>query len=333
MFVNSGIYSKPNSYLKVTDSSGNVILENGYDGTVAITEETASIMNKLLEAVPRTGGTAASITFDSNYDIEVAGKTGSAGDYFDRWFIGYTPYYLCGVWYGYEYPKHIDNISTNPCVKVWDTVMAQIHDTKVIANMQEGDKYLEFNMSNNLVQCTFCKDSGLLLSEACYHDGRGSRAETGWFVKGTEPTEYCETHIMVDYDYVEKAIACEWCPPQNIKQVALIKVDRQFPMNVAVVDAQYAYIELPYDVMPYGTKYRPYYFNLGNEEYYVGYTSGPVHYNRTCSAHFNKTEWQKKVAEIKAEMETTAPDTDITDVPADMRRRLADLFSLPKIDK
>lgn len=333
MFVNSGIYSNPNSYLKVTDSSGNVILENGYEGTVAISEETASIMNKLLEAVPRTGGTAASITFDSNYDIDVAGKTGSAGDYFDRWFIGYTPYYLCGVWYGYEYPKHIDNISTNPCVKVWDTIMGKVHDTKVIANMQEGDKYLEFNMSNNLVQCTFCKDSGLLMSEACSHDPRGSRAETGWFVKGTEPTEYCETHIMVDYDYVEGAIACEWCPPQNIKQVALIKVDRKFPINIAVVDAQYAYIELPFDVMPYSTVYRPYYFNLGGGEYYVGYTSGPVHYNRTCSAHFNRTEWQKKVAEIKESMETTSPDTEITDVPADMRRRLADLFSLPKNDK
>lgn len=331
MFVNSGIYSEPNSYLKVTDSSGNVLLENGYEGTVAISEETASIMNMLLESVPRTGGTAASIQFDSNYDIDVAGKTGSAGDYFDRWFIGYTPYYICGVWYGYEYPKHIDNISTNPCVKVWDAVMGKVHEDKVIANMQEGDKYLEFNVSGNLVQATFCKDSGLLMSEACSHDPRGNRAETGWFVKGTEPKEYCETHVMVDYDYVEKAIACEWCPPENIKQVALIKVDRKFPIQVAVVDAQYAYIELPFDVMPFSTKYRPYYYNLGNKEYYVGYTSGPVNYNRTCSAHFNKTEWQKKVAEIIAGMETTAPDTDVTDVPADMRRRYFDLFTLPKI--
>lgn len=332
MFVNSGIYSKPNSYLKVTDSSGKVILENGYEGTVAISEETASIMTMLLESVPRTGGTAASITFDSNYDIDIAGKTGSAGNYFDRWFIGYTPYYICGVWYGYEYPKPI-SASTNPCVKPWDAVMSKIHDTKVIANMQEGDKYREFNVSNNLVQCTFCKDSGLLLSEACSHDPRGSRAETGWFVKGTEPTEYCETHIMVDYDYVEKAIACEWCPPENITQVALVKVDRKFPINIAVVDAQYAYIELPYDVMPFSTVYRPYYYNLGGKEYYVGWTSGPINYNHTCLTHFNKIEWQKKVAEIKAGMETTAPEPDVTASPADMRRRLIDLFTLLKKDK
>ncbi len=326
MFVNNGIYSSPRTYLRVTDSSGNVVLDNGYEGKVAISEETASIMNMLLESVPRTGGTAASLTFDSTYDIDVAGKTGSAGDYFDRWYIGYTPYYVCGVWYGYEYPKHITNISTNPCVKVWDAVMGKVHEDKVIANMQEGDKYREFNVANNLVQCTFCKDSGLLLSDACSHDARGSRAETGWFVKGTEPTEYCTTHVMVDYDYVEGAIACEWCPPENIKQVAMIKVDRKFPIDIAVVDAQYVYMELPYDVMPYSTVYRPYYYNLGGKQYYVGYTSGPVHYNRTCSAHFNRTEWQKKVAEIKASLETTEVIPEVTTVPADTRRRFFDFF-------
>ena len=333
MFVNSGIYSEPNSYLRVTDASGNVLLENGYNGTVAISEETASIMTMLLEKVPRTGGTAAALEFDKNYEIDVAGKTGSAGDYYDRWFIGYTPYYICGVWYGYEYPKKITNISVNPCVKVWDAVMGKIHEDKVISQMQEGEKFREFNVSSNLVQCTFCKDSGLLMTDACKLDGRGSRAETGWFVKGTEPTGYCETHILVDYDNVEKAIACEWCPPENITQVAMIKVDRKFPIEVAVVDAQYAYIELPFDVMPFNTVYRPYYYNLGGKEYYVGYTSGPKHFNRTCSAHFNKIEWQKKVAEILASMETTTPETEPALPPADIRRYFRDLFTLPENKK
>ncbi len=330
IFINSGIYSEPNSYLKVTDSSGNTVLENGYNGTVAISEETASLMTMLLESVPRTGGTAASLTFDSTYDIDVAGKTGSAGDYYDRWFIGYTPYYLCGVWYGYEYPKSIDS-SSNPCVKVWDAVMGKIHEDKIISKMQEGDKYTEFNVSNNLIQCTYCKYSGMLMSEACSHDPRKDSAETGWFVKGTEPTEVCDKHIMVDYDYVTKAIACEWCPPENITQVALLKVDRKYPIEVRVYDAQYTYMELPFDVMPYSTKYRPYYYNLGGGEYYVGFTYGPVHYNRTCSEHFNKTEWQKKVAEILAGMETTSSEPEITAEPPEMRRKLLDLFNLPNL--
>ncbi len=328
MFVNSGIYSKPNSYLKVTDSSGNVILENGYEGTVAISEETASIMTMLMESVPRTGGTAASLEFDSKYDIDVAGKTGSAGDYYDRWFIGYTPYYICGVWYGYEYPRKIS--ISNPCVQVWDAIMGKVHDEQVIAKMQEGESYREFNVANSLVQCTYCRDSGLLVSEACGHDPRGDRTETGWFIKGTEPTEYCETHIMVDYDFVEEAIACEWCPPENIKQVALIKVDRHFPIDVAVYDAQYAYMEMPFDVMPYTYSiYRPYYYSLCKNGDYVGYTYGPVHYNRTCTKHFDRQAWRDKVNEIIANMETTAaPDT--TQAPPNLRKKLSDLFKLPK---
>ena len=210
-------------------------------------------------------------------------------------------------------------------VKVWDAVMSRVHDDKVIANMKEGDKYLEFNVSNNLVECTYCRDSGLLMSEACSHDPRGNRAETGWFVKGTEPTEYCQTHIMVDYDFVEKAIACEWCPPENIKQVALLDVERRFEKQVAVVDAQYVYMELPFDDLPYQTVYRPYFYNLGNGEYYCGYTYGPVHYNRTCSAHFDKNAWQDKVAGILAG-ETTAAETTLTTPPEDQRRRLDEIL-------
>ncbi len=330
MFINSGIYSEPHSYLKVTDANGNILLENGYEGEVAISEETASLMTMLLESVPRTGGTAASLTFDSTYDIDVAGKTGSAGDYYDRWFIGYTPYYICGVWYGYEYPKSIDS-SSNPCVKVWDAVMGKIHEDKVISQLGEGEKYREFNVSKNLIQCTYCKYSGMLMSDACSHDPRKDAKETGWFIKGTEPTEYCDKHIMVDYDSVTKAIACEWCPPENITQVALLKVDRKYPIEVRVYDAQYTYMELPFDVMPYSTKYRPFYYYLGDGEYYTGFTYGPVHYNRTCSEHFNKTEWQNKVAQILAGMETTAPEPEITAVPAEGRRRFLDLFNLPKI--
>ncbi|MGM9643152.1 MAG: transglycosylase domain-containing protein [Eubacteriales bacterium] len=329
IFVNSGIYSKPNSYLKVTDANGNVLLENGYEGTVAISEETASLMTMLLESVPRTGGTASALTFDSKYDIDVAGKTGSAGDYYDRWFIGFTPYYLCGVWYGYEYPKSI-SASSNPCLKVWDAVMGKIHEDQVIAKMQPGDKYLEFNVSNNLVQCTFCRDSGLLMSEVCSHDPRGDRSETGWFIKGTEPTEYCDTHIMVDYDYVEKSIACEWCPPENITQVALIKVDRKFPINVAVYDAQYGYMELPFDVMPYSTVYYPYYFNLGGKDYYVGYTYGYVQYNKTCLKHFDRQAWKDKVAEIIAGANTTAPLPETTVTPSGLSISPENLFTFTK---
>ena len=96
IFANYGVYNEPHSYLKVEDSAGNVILQNNYKGTVALSEATASIMTKLLQNVVAHSGY---IKLDSQ--IELAAKTGSAGDNYDRWFIGYSPYYICGVWYGY----------------------------------------------------------------------------------------------------------------------------------------------------------------------------------------------------------------------------------------
>jgi penicillin-binding protein 1A len=60
-------------------------------------------------------GTAKNITLDKK--INVAGKTGTSQDYFDRWFVGYTPYCIGGVWYGYEYPKPLNNDTKYICTK------------------------------------------------------------------------------------------------------------------------------------------------------------------------------------------------------------------------
>ena len=70
-------------------------------------------MNLILANVTREG-TAKALSFGKLTGIDVAGKTGTAGDSYDRWFIGYTPYYICGIWYGYEYPKTLTG--SNPCI-------------------------------------------------------------------------------------------------------------------------------------------------------------------------------------------------------------------------
>ena len=114
----------------------------------------------------------------------------------------------------------------------------------------------------------------------------------------------------------------------------MIKADRHYPIEIQVVDSQYVYMELPFDVMPFSTVYRPFYYNIcvteGDTKDYVGYTYGARHFNRTCTAHFDKIEWQKKVAEILATMETTSPEPELTTEPAETRRRFWNFFGLPK---
>ncbi len=294
IFVNDGIYNKPNSYLKVTDSYGETVLENNYSGTVAISQETATVMNKILHTVI-TEGTASSYTDFEKLGIDCAGKTGTSGDNYDRWFVGYTPYYICGVWYGHEYPKALSGLKTNPCVDLWEVVMKQAHKKYLYAAADGTAELKTFSESENLITCDYCKDSGKLVSAACAKDPRGNRVETGYFIKGTEPTETCDTHVLVDYDSVTGGVACEWCPDANIVKTALIKVDRVYPVQVYITDAQYTYVDLPYDVRPYnGGKYS-YYYNLCGKGHYFGRTKNSSPYNKACYKHFNETAWKENL--------------------------------------
>ena len=124
IFVNDGIYSKPRSFYKVTDVNGNIILENEYHGEVVISEDNAIIMTKMLQNV-LSNGTAKSITLQKKVDC--AGKTGTTQDNCDRWYIGYTPYYVGGIWYGYEYPKPLSASTNKICIETWDKIMTKLH--------------------------------------------------------------------------------------------------------------------------------------------------------------------------------------------------------------
>ena len=56
----------------------------------------------------------------------VAGKTGTSTANKDRWFCGYTPYYTCAVWTGYDTPEYM-SFYGNPATQIWQKVMASIH--------------------------------------------------------------------------------------------------------------------------------------------------------------------------------------------------------------
>ena len=80
VFGNKGLYYKPTFYTKVCDQYGEVILEKKVKPTVAIGEDTATIMNKLLQnVVYGAQGTGAQA---NNYikDMKFYAKTGTTND-------------------------------------------------------------------------------------------------------------------------------------------------------------------------------------------------------------------------------------------------------------
>ncbi len=97
----------------VMTKDGEVLLDKTAESERVISDGNAFVMTKLLETVVNSGSAARNITLKD--EIEVAGKTGTTQDACDRWFIGYTPYYVCGVWYGHEYPSPLPPSATVTC--------------------------------------------------------------------------------------------------------------------------------------------------------------------------------------------------------------------------
>ena len=285
IFVNNGIYSKPRSYYKVTDINGNIILENEYQGEVVISEENAIIMTKMLQNV-LANGTAKSITLQNK--IECAGKTGTTQDNCDRWYIGYTPYYVGGVWYGYEYPKPLSASTNKICIQTWDKIMTKLHQKYI------SEKNVKpFATSENIVSAEYCKDSGMLVCDACQKDPRGDRAELGYFVKGTEPKKKCNTHVLVRYDKSEECIASNECSNENIILVGMIKVERSFPTQIYITDAQYVWRDIGKETLPETSNGLPFFNNLLGENEYSGITNTDKQFNSYCRKHFNYQKWKE----------------------------------------
>ena len=184
-FVNEGIYTKPRTFIRVEDANGNVILENEAQSNVAIKNTTAAIMNKLLQEVARVG-TGNEAQFNG---MHIAGKTGSTNSNKERYFVGYTPYYTCAVWAGYQHNQQIV-ASGNPCSAIFRKVMSAIHE-----DLPDKD----FFSCSGLTSVSVCADSGMLASENCALDVRGSRVYTALCATDNAPTTICTMHTSPTY--------------------------------------------------------------------------------------------------------------------------------------
>ncbi len=275
MFTRGGEFEKPYTYTAVYDSSGTLLLSSGKKAERLVSEETADIMTRLLKNVV-TKGTAKGLAIASK--VEVAGKTGTSNSGGDRWFIGYTPEYVCGVWSGYRDGRDIGEYDNNPACTVFDGIMK-----KVYASLPSYER--KFKTSKNVVPCAYCVDSGHLAAKACHSDPRGNRIETGYFKKGTEPKGQCDTHFLVEYDKLTHAVACEKCPKENIIKTALLKVARSFPCDIKITDAQYTYRYLPIGIDPALEENLPFFASLQKKGEYFGTSGKDKAYNRYCREH------------------------------------------------
>lgn len=300
MLANKGIYCKPRAYVQVLDQSNNIIIDNrSPKRDPVISEETAAIMTQMLRRVVDYG-TAKTLAMKNK--IQVAAKTGTTNDDKDKTFVGYTPYYLCGVWFGYDNPQSLARFGFPPALNLFNTVMDKIH-----TEFGLYDNPAAFDIPPTVVTAQYCKDSGMMPSAACKADLRGNRIETGYFAKGMEPINECTAHVLVDFCEDYKCVAGPECP--NTRKVALIRNEtREFPIQVWVADAQFTYRDVPVNYIYPSDTTKPFYANILKPGTYVGTSGAERPYNSFCSAHnyiltLTMGERTAKQAEIEAEKE------------------------------
>ena len=179
--ANGGTYIKPIYYTKILDHNGNVLIENTSAGRSVIKESTAYLLTSAMEDVVKKGtGTACQLD-----NMAVAGKTGTTEAYNDLWFVGYTPYYTCAVWSGYDNNEKLPDYARNFHKNLWKKVMTRIH---------QGLPEKDFSKPASVEKLSVCSETGLLPRAGC-------PVITEYFDVGTMPTEYCEEHYYDSYDY------------------------------------------------------------------------------------------------------------------------------------
>ena len=176
VFGNGGLYYEPTMYLKVLDQRGNVILDGASQSTMAISEDTATVMNQLLQTVVYgangTGKGAASYV----PSMKMFAKTGTSNNSNDLWFVGGTPYYVGSCWCGYKNQEAISNSAI--ALNMWGAVMSKVHS---------GLKTKTFAESSYAVKKYYCKETGQLATDSC------KSTAVGWYKKDNIPS-LCTTH-------------------------------------------------------------------------------------------------------------------------------------------
>ncbi|NLK68800.1 MAG: penicillin-binding protein 1A [Clostridiaceae bacterium] len=228
VFAYKGVYWNPYFYTSIEDVNGNVILENKPKGTKVYSEQTAFIMNDMLQDVI-SQGTAIGYAV-KNKDgvlIPTAGKTGTSDKSIDKWLCGTTPYYTAATWYGYDnkqVPISIVSAETNNAKIIWNTVMSKIH-----ADLEPIPFYS--SIPSKIVKRQVCMDSGKLATDICRQDPRGSRVVEEYFIEGTEPDygDNCEVHYKAkictscEDIHGRPVLAHEFCPEETVEERVFIR--------------------------------------------------------------------------------------------------------------
>ncbi len=195
--ANNGIYRRPMFYTKVTDADGNTVLEAKQDSEEVISEQAAYVIKDLLKSVVQNG----TATYCKISGIDVAAKTGTTNNNYDKWLCGFTNYYTAATWYGFDQNEEVTG-STNVAGRIWSAVMSKVH---------QGKDKTTFTKPEGIVTETICRQSGKKATSKC------SDTYQEIFIEGKVPDE-CDGHAnSAEICSETNLLANEFCPNKVTK--------------------------------------------------------------------------------------------------------------------
>lgn len=200
--ANNGEYIKPHFVTKLENQKGEEIYKPNIEAKRVLSKQNAFIAQDILLTVVRPGGTAP---YCSISGVDVGAKTGTSNDDVDRWLCGFSPKYTGAVWYGFDEAETV-HFSGNPAGQIFSAILKKYH---------KDNKNLRFEKPDGIVEVNVCNVSGKLPTGSCSSDARGSRVYKEYFVKGTEPTEKCDKHVIAEICTIDGLLATDDTLPEN----------------------------------------------------------------------------------------------------------------------
>lgn len=235
--ANDGIYQKPTYYTKVLDRQGNILLESVPSQTRIIKSSSAALLTNAMEDVISSNssyyyqyGITPTGTLCQVDSMTLAGKSGTTTSGSDVWFIGYSPYYTCGIWSGYDDSKVLSN-GTEYHKTIWQKIMARIH-----TDLDNKD----FIFTDELESAKICSKSGLLAVDGvCNSSSSNACVYTEYFAPGTAPTSYCDRHYALRICTKSGKSTTKYCPGDLVVQRVYLHIDDSDLSSGTTTDSDY----------------------------------------------------------------------------------------------
>ncbi len=238
-FPNKGVYREPIMYTRITDRDGNLLFENKAQETQVFSEGTAWLITDVLKQVIKGGTTTISMPGD----LQIAGKTGTTDEQRHAYMCGYTPFYTCSVWFGYDqnivyangnrYVLNIGVFGGGGPGQMFAAIMRDIHEEKDL--FYTGVDFPSRPSDLISIGCDSISGKGATeLSQKAGH------VASDWGLPGTGPSGTDDFHQQLKICKVSGRQASTYCPADQVEEkIVVIKPDSRFPSGITAVDKNF----------------------------------------------------------------------------------------------